>query len=516
MWNRAPTVSNSCRLHEGIKSFKLFRAPYSAYTHVLTYSDKRRSYNTLIQPRISNLALIKHLHLGTSRKIRIYRTSSSINTVQIKHTTQRSVYTTRPPAMHPELDIKLFNSLLTPSVLSLHKHFTDEGYELRFVGGVVRDLFMGVTPKDVDLATTATPEEMVSVFTKYGYRYIPTGLQHGTLTVHTKCMIDYEITTLRIDKVTDGRHAEGASASVSLNGVGNEPADRKRKAVSVPMQSGKRVTHPGFSRIVSGPNAAAELTAFGPTRTNIGTYIDIPPAAFSPDRLVHLERVRMLTTQTQTQEHAQTQTQSTVVSASTNPNANPVTCLMTLLEDEAQFMLLVENYRMSKKEMNLGLFLSEKRDVIGYPMAVESVFSPQPLVDRESTNGIGENRGEIDQSLMFKQCTDLLVDGVAPELVVELCLYLEMPQIAHHVRTWEIRQFPINGKILAKEGNMQKGPALGHVLKELKNRWKASSYVLTSEKLLGQLPELLAEVDRLGLNVPPPSKGKKPKRKGPQ
>lgn len=84
--------------------------------------------------------------------------------------------------------------------------FHREGYELRLVGGVVRDLIQGKKPKDVDLASNATPDEMVELAEKYKLKTIPTGLQHGTLTFVINGEA-YEITTLRIDAETDGRHA---------------------------------------------------------------------------------------------------------------------------------------------------------------------------------------------------------------------------------------------------------------------------------------------------------------------
>lgn len=99
------------------------------------------------------------------------------------------------------LHVSLFIELL-----KLEEIFQKEGYSLRLVGGVVRDLLLGSNPKDIDLATDCTPDDMIQLFGKWGLRYVPTGLQHGTITVHTTAA-DYEITTLRIDQITDGRHA---------------------------------------------------------------------------------------------------------------------------------------------------------------------------------------------------------------------------------------------------------------------------------------------------------------------
>lgn len=106
------------------------------------------------------------------------------------------------------LESKDFHNLLTPPLLHLEDIFKRRGYSLRLVGGVVRDLLLGVKPKDVDLATECTPPEMVDMFEAANIRYIPTGIQHGTITVHIKePQTDYEITTLRVDRETDGRHA---------------------------------------------------------------------------------------------------------------------------------------------------------------------------------------------------------------------------------------------------------------------------------------------------------------------
>ena len=64
-------------------------------------------------------------------------------------------------------------------------------------------------PQDLDFATTATPEEMKELFIKEGIRMINSkGEKHGTITARLNDKENFEITTLRIDRVTDGRHAE--------------------------------------------------------------------------------------------------------------------------------------------------------------------------------------------------------------------------------------------------------------------------------------------------------------------
>lgn len=76
----------------------------------------------------------------------------------------------------------------------------------RFVGGCVRDSLLGEVPKDIDIATTLTPEEVVAALDAAGLRSAPTGIDHGTVTAIAD-HVGVEVTTLRADVSTDGRRA---------------------------------------------------------------------------------------------------------------------------------------------------------------------------------------------------------------------------------------------------------------------------------------------------------------------
>lgn len=102
---------------------------------------------------------------------------------------------------------KFLDKLVDSNLLNLHKLYRKNGYHLRIVGGAVRDILMDKTPKDIDLASDATPTESLKLLKDNNIRVIETGLKHGTITANIDGE-DYEITTLRIDKKTDGRHAE--------------------------------------------------------------------------------------------------------------------------------------------------------------------------------------------------------------------------------------------------------------------------------------------------------------------
>lgn len=80
------------------------------------------------------------------------------------------------------------------------------GADARFVGGCVRDAWLGRPVRDIDLATHAPPERVMELLTAAGVRAIPTGIAHGTVTAVVG-KAHYEITTLRRDVETFGRHA---------------------------------------------------------------------------------------------------------------------------------------------------------------------------------------------------------------------------------------------------------------------------------------------------------------------
>lgn len=108
-----------------------------------------------------------------------------------------------------KLDNDLFKSIFTEELNDLVKIFNTYNHEIRIAGGAVRDILMDKKPTDLDFATTATPIEMKEMFEKEQVRMINmNGEKHGTITARINNKENFECTTLRIDVVTDGRHAE--------------------------------------------------------------------------------------------------------------------------------------------------------------------------------------------------------------------------------------------------------------------------------------------------------------------
>ncbi|TMJ25878.1 MAG: CCA tRNA nucleotidyltransferase, partial [Alphaproteobacteria bacterium] len=83
------------------------------------------------------------------------------------------------------------------------------GEEARVVGGAIRNTLIGHPPGDIDIATTAPPREVAKRVEAAGFKAVPTGIEHGTITVVAAGQ-PFEITTLREDVETFGRRAKVA------------------------------------------------------------------------------------------------------------------------------------------------------------------------------------------------------------------------------------------------------------------------------------------------------------------
>lgn len=99
-----------------------------------------------------------------------------------------------------------------PDALAVCQKLRSLGFEAWLVGGAVRDSFLSRPVKDLDIATNAWPDKVLRAFP----HAIPTGLQHGTVTV-VRNEKQFEVTTYRRDgKYTDGRHPDEVSFSDTL------------------------------------------------------------------------------------------------------------------------------------------------------------------------------------------------------------------------------------------------------------------------------------------------------------
>ena len=104
-------------------------------------------------------------------------------------------------------------SIKIPNTLKkLNEIFAQNGLEAYLVGGAVRDVLLGKEASDWDITTNATPEQMMAIF----HRVIPTGIAHGTVTIHFMGS-EIEATTFRSESgYSDGRHPDSVTFDATL------------------------------------------------------------------------------------------------------------------------------------------------------------------------------------------------------------------------------------------------------------------------------------------------------------
>ena len=122
---------------------------------------------------------------------------------------------------------------LSDVLKKLYAIFSGHGFEAYLVGGAVRDSFLGKAASDYDIATNASPRQVMRLFS----RVIPTGIAHGTVTVlFMECR--FEVTTFRKESAyTDGRHPD----AVSFDGTIEDDLSRRdftMNAVAVNLKDG--------------------------------------------------------------------------------------------------------------------------------------------------------------------------------------------------------------------------------------------------------------------------------------
>jgi tRNA nucleotidyltransferase (CCA-adding enzyme) len=201
-------------------------------------------------------------------------------------------------------------ALLSPDsvpapVIEICRRLRDGGHGAWIVGGCVRDLLLGNRPKDWDIATSARPQRTMALFR----RVIPTGLQHGTVTIRLRGE-GYEVTTLRGEGAySDGRHPDRvvfiddlsgdlARRDFTINAVAYDPlddriddpfegvADMKRKVIRAVGDAAQRFSEDGL-RVLRAARFAATLRFTLAAETRAAIF-----GALSTFRAVSHERVR--------------------------------------------------------------------------------------------------------------------------------------------------------------------------------------------------------------------------------
>ncbi|VDN97535.1 unnamed protein product [Rodentolepis nana] len=422
------------------------------------------------------------------------------------------------------IDVSHVDAFREPEFIFINKLFLKYGYDIRVAGGAVRDILMKKEPKDVDMATTATPSQMVAMFTKEEIRMLNrNGEAHGTVTVRLNDKTNYEITTLRIDTKTDGRHAE-----VSFTTDWQLDASRRDLTVNSMFI--------GVSFKEDPSNSASEVTVLGKLYDYFNGYDDLvhrrirfvgePSARIQEDYLRILRYFRFFARLARNpDEHDETtlkairdnskglvmvageriwtelkmiflhsfapslvrhMSETGVITSCGLPSMpnfaemdklyqsgilsrDPIaaTCVASVLHSLEELQTFNERVKLSTVEFNVVEFLVRWRDVLRKKDIIE-------YLRREYL--LSTNQG--------------VLKAVFPEAIRYLCQKKEI----EYWLSWEAPRFPVSGIAVTSERSI-KGKELGPVLLALRKIWVDSDCKLTAEELMSdEIFEMVSKI----------------------
>lgn len=401
-----------------------------------------------------------------------------------------------------QLKTSEFKSLFSNGLVSLAELFDKNKFELRIAGGAVRDLLSGKRPEDVDFATTATPEEMKNMFQTEGIRMINNkGEKHGTITcrLHNE---NFEVTTLRVDVQTDGRHAEVEfttdwqkdaerrdltinSMFLGLDGTlydyfqGYE--DLKNKKVRFVGSASLRIQEDYlrilryfrfYGRVAAEPGQhepetleairdnAKGLAAISGER--IWVELKKMVVGNHADHLLELIYELGLAQYIGLPVDGNVEEMKKIWQRACDGSPKPMTILASLFRSQEDVEKLDLRLKLSREEKNLGIFLVKyRRDLV---------------------------KGQ-DEHDSLKPYTDFIIDSReldSQSKVLELLKYQGEKKIHNELSRWSIPRFPVSGHDLRKLG-ITSGKEIGTILQELRETWKKSRYQMNKEELLATL-----------------------------
>ncbi len=349
-----------------------------------------------------------------------------------------------------------------------------------FVGGAVRNTLLEKTVADIDIATQLTPEEVMKKLTAENIKVIPTGIDHGTVTAVIEGQ-PFEITTLRHDDKTDGRHAEvsftddwiadAKRRDFTLNTLlmdmsGNifDPtglgmSDLKARRIVFVGEASQRVSEdylrilrffrfhaqygvgePDAKALAACKDAAGEILSLSRERIT-QEFLKITDQSNAPKILNIMFENNILSDVFD--EKYQSKTLAGLIELQEKYKANNIMSrLFVLAGNKARFF--EDYFRLSHAQKK---FLIKLEMVAG-----ESFYKNEPVLKKA----------------IFHHGNELLLQGYL--LVLAKDGGEECPKMIEILTNWQAPKCPITGDALIKEG-YQTGPDLGQELKRRQDEW---------------------------------------------
>jgi poly(A) polymerase len=389
-----------------------------------------------------------------------------------------------------------------PETRDVLSAFAAASVECRFVGGCVRDALLGFPVSDVDIATPCPPEAVMYLLKKANIKAIPTGLKHGTVTavIGEK---HFEITTLRKDVSTDGRHAE-----VAFTDDWKEDAQRRDFTMNALYADANGTITDYFNGIADAQNGVVRFIGDAQTRIREDVLRILRFYRFS---------AKYAKAAFDTQGHAACGALASLIDSLSGERIQ--TEMFKLLPQPRSFDALLSMQEngvlrtLFNTEIMLSHFLTAKSLGTRYPNAQDGLFlfgvlvastaspsdthryiSPRWKLSNADSKRLATFAEPVLQALPGEKESKQMIRAEGARAFADRCLLYtvflekeisELSTLMALSSSWHPPAFPVTGDDLIAAGYTS-GPSLGAELKRLETLWEESEYALSKENLLKQ------------------------------
>jgi tRNA nucleotidyltransferase (CCA-adding enzyme) len=371
---------------------------------------------------------------------------------------------------------EILNHCLNDDLLKLRALFQAAGFDIRIVGGAVRDILCGHTPKDVDLCTDAYPDEAIAIYTDNGIRFEPTGIDHGTISVIMNGET-YEITSLRYDTETDGRHAKVTFTRLWYEDLARR--DLTINAMSMTFDGvlddpygGQKDLENGIVQFVGDPELRIQedylrILRFFRFAGRFGSQFDKRQMAAIRK---HAEGLRKVSRERVWQEVGKMMSHDSaarVYRAMRDANVLVPSDLPKVSDEALERMGTAVSYTKNPATVFSTAFkTADQVAEVGkkLKMRTNDIRLMQYLTTFSS----------LDDDMMFQRAKfGMVLEGTSREFAVEAALRMGRTLAADRIRDWDMPVFPINGNDLVELG-VKPSKEMGSMLMSMKYAWFTS------------------------------------------
>ena len=388
-------------------------------------------------------------------------------------------------------------------IVKLFKAFNNfsNDTELRFVGGCIRKLISDEKVEDIDLSTNLKPENIVEILKKNKINFYETGIDHGTITavINKK---SFEITTLRKDIKTDGRHAQVIYTNNWL-----EDASRRDFTINAIYSdldgnlfdpfNGRKDLNEGLIKFVGDPALRVKedyLRILRYIRFFLGYSKNQHDKNIVKIIKQNLNGLKKISKDRQLQELKKIISSKKFYKINSDKTTKELFLLIfpelknisrvNKLDNQSQNILKSKNF-----DFILSLFLIDKSEDCEFFMfkynlsnkekdkinLLNSIFTDDPSIDFFTKENLSK--------IMLKNGKENLIDILDFKILIAKKNKNTLLSLKKYFLEFEIPSLPIKGQDLIDKFGLKEGKLLGIILKEIEEHWLNNNFKISSDQI---------------------------------